>query len=1040
MWCVPFCLHGLWFGIPCEASARSREADSDQVRYRFNGLGRGVRPQLVSEQEIFEMTDRRDWGGVGDDPEESTQCMIERIWESLTDIRARMDQQAPVPPVAVPPGDGETIPIAPVPPRVELPFVAPVPQPVLLAEEPVMQVEKFLRLQPPTYSGGLNPDTAEHWVLEIERVFATMRCPVVDKVVLVAYQLRGFALERWRLKMQTTFAGRTEEAITWSKFLDVLNNTFFLIQVQQVVSSGLCPGTCVVPSRSVSSDLDTLTLVFELYVRLRERRQWDNDTCKPFSFNFMASSSVSGSVGGYGTEFLSVEQQERFTSVKTKLCGNKAVDIEDLEKYGMHSIVAAMDRMKWTEIATFSEAKGLGIIGPEFKLKDGKLDINQMNAFNRLLHFIVCQILVPRSATFSTCTKADSDMKFWAIQNREINMAEVILERMRIAHAQIWDTKSKLNVSLLYAHMLTKIFKHFGINLSGVVVEKMGQKIHSRNLRKSEFSVVNGVWTKTSVAEGEAIIGEAQEVQDEAATTTPAEEAAAGAVSLVQEAPATTPTIEEQGPTVKVEVPAAASAVLVAQEEPAATDFSSRIEDIAQELIEPVGQCSEIVPPSSRVASVLKDVLDSIQSTLGEPVINDDQVAEAVASGHTAEMVMEEAPSQGEQVVAHENVTVEDAPIEGEQSIDEEVAPQGEHTESVPMNNEEYVEFEEPIARAHSKRKRVAHIRPKEKQLKIQLKPIIKRMDEQGKTLTSLQSDIQSILISQTSRANEIGALSTKVHNLKDDFKMFKQLCRWMKSEFDSVKKLISSTVQSSSAPPAHSPSEPVSSSGPSGPRLAEENGRPSRPRPAEENAGPSGLIVVEPVGSSGPQTVEKEAPVAEAVKSGPPEPSEVVVGPPGPMISEGVNPRVEEPATAPEAPESSSLATPAPPSPHSSSTAPPAPITFKQPMPRTIFSPTPFPSQSTSSPTSSTSIPPPPPIPEDPPASSSAGASSSSGPSSARSSTNFSTSSFLHPPAPPSCITFIPKNPQLASAFLNNCEDELQRTTLISVLAVATH
>ena len=186
--------------------------------------------------EISEMADRRDWGGGGDDPEESTQRMIERIWESLTDIRARMDQQAPVPPVAVPPGDGETVPVAPVPPRVEVPFVAPVPPPppVLLAEEPVMQVEKFLRLQPPTYSGGPNPDTAEHWVHEIERVFATMRCPTADKVVLAAYQLRGFALEWWQLKMQTTFAGRTEEAITWSKFLDVFNDTFFPIQVQQV--------------------------------------------------------------------------------------------------------------------------------------------------------------------------------------------------------------------------------------------------------------------------------------------------------------------------------------------------------------------------------------------------------------------------------------------------------------------------------------------------------------------------------------------------------------------------------------------------------------------------------------------------------------------------------------------------------------------------------------------------------------------------------------------------------------------------------------
>ncbi|MQL78877.1 hypothetical protein Taro_011294 [Colocasia esculenta] len=226
----------LWFGIPCEASARSREADSDQVRYQFNGIGRGVPSQLVSEKEISEMADRRDWGGGGDDPEESTQRIIERIWESLTDIRARMDQQAPVPQVAVPLGDGEAVPVAPVPPRVEVPFVAPVPPPppVLIAEEPMMQVEKFLRLQPPTYLGGPNPDTAEHWVHEIERVFATMRCPAADRVVLAAYQLRGFALEWWRLKMQTTFAGRTEEAITWPEFLDVFNDTFFPIQVQQV--------------------------------------------------------------------------------------------------------------------------------------------------------------------------------------------------------------------------------------------------------------------------------------------------------------------------------------------------------------------------------------------------------------------------------------------------------------------------------------------------------------------------------------------------------------------------------------------------------------------------------------------------------------------------------------------------------------------------------------------------------------------------------------------------------------------------------------
>ncbi|MQL94536.1 hypothetical protein Taro_027196, partial [Colocasia esculenta] len=44
------CTLGLVCGIPCEASARSRETNSGQVRYWFNGLGRGVPSQLVSEQ------------------------------------------------------------------------------------------------------------------------------------------------------------------------------------------------------------------------------------------------------------------------------------------------------------------------------------------------------------------------------------------------------------------------------------------------------------------------------------------------------------------------------------------------------------------------------------------------------------------------------------------------------------------------------------------------------------------------------------------------------------------------------------------------------------------------------------------------------------------------------------------------------------------------------------------------------------------------------------------------------------------------------
>ncbi|MQL82334.1 hypothetical protein Taro_014787 [Colocasia esculenta] len=197
----------------------------------LTGLDEAFRHSWYQRKAVV-MAVRRDWGGGGDDPEESTQRMIERIWESLTDIRTRMDQQAPIPPVT-----REEVPVAPVPPQpgVEVPFVAPVPPlaPVIAAEEPVVQIERFLRLQPPTYTRGPNPDAAEHWIHEIERVFMTMRCPAADRVVLATFQLRGFAQEWWRLKMQTTFAGRIEGAITWSKFLEVFNDTFFPLQVQQ---------------------------------------------------------------------------------------------------------------------------------------------------------------------------------------------------------------------------------------------------------------------------------------------------------------------------------------------------------------------------------------------------------------------------------------------------------------------------------------------------------------------------------------------------------------------------------------------------------------------------------------------------------------------------------------------------------------------------------------------------------------------------------------------------------------------------------------
>ncbi|MQM23340.1 hypothetical protein Taro_056404, partial [Colocasia esculenta] len=125
--------------------ARLRPVRGRRTRVRhvtgLTGLDEPFRHSWYQSKAVV-MAYRRDWGGGGDDPEESTQRMIERIWESLTDIRMRMDQQAPVPLVI-----GEAVPVAPIPPPpgVEVPFVAPVPPspPVIAAEEPLVKVESI---------------------------------------------------------------------------------------------------------------------------------------------------------------------------------------------------------------------------------------------------------------------------------------------------------------------------------------------------------------------------------------------------------------------------------------------------------------------------------------------------------------------------------------------------------------------------------------------------------------------------------------------------------------------------------------------------------------------------------------------------------------------------------------------------------------------------------------------------------------------------------------------------------------------------------
>ncbi|MQL99924.1 hypothetical protein Taro_032654 [Colocasia esculenta] len=138
--------------------------------------------------------------------------------------------------------------------------------------------------------------------------------------------------------------------------------------------------------------------------------------------------------------------------------------------------------------------------------------------------------------------------------------------------------------------------------------------------------------------------------------------------------------------------------------------------------------------------------------------------------------------------------------------------------------------------------------------------------------------------------------------------------------------------------------------------------------------------------------------------------------------------------------PVSSPLKTPAPPSPPSSSTAPLALATFKQPLPKHISSPTPFPATS-SSPISSSTIPPPP-IIEEPPALSSSAGPSSSDPFSARPSTPPPPTSIysLHSPTPPSFITIIPEGARIQGEVIQDIKDEFEEEILRLVLSTSSH
>ena len=94
---------------------------------------------------------------------------------------------------------------------------------------PIM--EQFMRMRPPTFKGESQPQIAENWLDEMEKILEAINCPTIDKVRLATFLFQERAQVWWRSTLRTTFADY-EDGITWEEFLKAFQGKYFPEHIQ----------------------------------------------------------------------------------------------------------------------------------------------------------------------------------------------------------------------------------------------------------------------------------------------------------------------------------------------------------------------------------------------------------------------------------------------------------------------------------------------------------------------------------------------------------------------------------------------------------------------------------------------------------------------------------------------------------------------------------------------------------------------------------------------------------------------------------------
>ena len=111
------------------------------------------------------------------------------------------------------------------------PAPAPAPAPPPVADDPLKRLDRFEKRNPPRFKGGYDPEGAQDWLLQLEKIFRVLQCSEADKLMFATYTLLGDAEHWWNGNLSRLEA--EGEEVTWGLFQDMFLEKYFPDDVRE---------------------------------------------------------------------------------------------------------------------------------------------------------------------------------------------------------------------------------------------------------------------------------------------------------------------------------------------------------------------------------------------------------------------------------------------------------------------------------------------------------------------------------------------------------------------------------------------------------------------------------------------------------------------------------------------------------------------------------------------------------------------------------------------------------------------------------------